>query len=261
MKSPAIEVRDLIKTFQSDHGQVVRAVDQVSFVVPEGATVGLLGGNGAGKTTTIAMILGLIEPTGGAIRVFGHDIARERNRVLKLMNFQSPYVDLPRRLTVRQNLMVYANLYGVRNPKGRIAQLAQDLDFATLMDRPFGQLSAGQRTRIGLAKALINCPRLLLLDEPTASLDPDTADWVRSYLERYKAEENATIFLASHNMGEVERLCSDVLMMREAKIVDKGSPAALLTRYGRDDLEEVFLDIARKRGKIQAGVQTGAVAE
>jgi len=253
MKSPAIEVHDLCKAFRPGLGKPeVKAVDHIDFLVPEGATVGLLGGNGAGKTTTIAMILGLIEPTAGTIRVFGHDIARERHRVLKLMNFQSPYVDLPRRLTVRQNLMVYANLYGVRNAKGRIETLAQDLDFATLMDRPFGQLSAGQRTRIGLAKALINRPSLLLLDEPTASLDPDTADWVRSYLERYRTEEKATIFLASHNMAEVERLCDDVLMMREARIVDKGSPDALITRYGRDNLEEVFLDIARGRRQAKA---------
>ena len=260
MKSPAIEVRDLVKAFKTNGGKPdVVAVDHVSFVVPDGATMGLLGGNGAGKTTTIAMILGLIEPSAGTIRVFGHDIARQRHRVLGLMNFQSPYVDLPRRLTVHQNLRVYAHLYGVRDAAARIAQLAADLDFASLIDRPFGQLSAGQRTRIGLAKALINRPRLLLLDEPTASLDPDTADWVRTYLERYKAEENATIFLASHNMGEVERLCSEILMMRAGQIVDKGSPDALIARYGRDDLEEVFLDIAR--GRREATMQAGAVAE
>jgi ABC-2 type transport system ATP-binding protein len=249
MKSPAIEVRDLVKTFKAGRGKPdVVAVDRVNFVIPEGATVGLLGGNGAGKTTTIAMILGLIEPSAGTIRVFGQDIARERHRALQLMNFQSPYVDLPRRLTVRQNLMVYAQLYGVRNARSRLHALAGALDFEDLMDRPFGQLSAGQRTRIGLAKALINTPRLLLLDEPTASLDPDTADWVRSYLERYRAEAQATIFLASHNMAEVERLCGDVLMMRAGSIVDRGSPEALIARYGRADLEEVFLDIARGRG-------------
>lgn len=248
MKSPAIEVQDLVKAFKSDHGGAdVMAVDHVGFLVPDGATVGLLGGNGAGKTTTIAMILGLIEPSAGTIRVFGHDTARERRRIQAQMNFQSPYVDLPRRLTVHQNLKVYAHLYGVKNAGQRIAALAEALDFTTLMDRPFGQLSAGQRTRIGLAKALINTPRLLLLDEPTASLDPDTADWVRSYLERYRAEEGATIFLASHNMGEVERLCGDVLMMRQGRVVDRGSPATLIARYGRDNLEEVFLDIARGR--------------
>jgi ABC-2 type transport system ATP-binding protein len=253
MQSPAIEVRDLVKAFKSDRGKPdVVAVDHVSFEVEDGATVGLLGGNGAGKTTTIAMILGLVEPSSGTIRVFGHDIARQRHRVLDLMNFQSPYVDLPRRLTVRQNLRVYASLYGLRDAPDRIGTLARELDFGGLLDRPFGQLSAGQRTRIGLAKALINQPRLLLLDEPTASLDPDTADWIRSYLERYRTEQKATIFLASHNMGEVERLCSHVLMMRAGKIVDQGSPEALIARYGREDLEEVFLDIARGRRQAQA---------
>lgn len=253
--SYAIEVHDLVKTFTSDGGKTsVHAVDRLNFSVPSGTTVGLLGGNGAGKTTTIAMILGLIEPTAGSIRVFGFDTQNHRYKVMGFMNFQSPYVDLPRRLTVRQNLMVYAQLYGVREPKARMAQLAEELDFGDLIDRRFGQLSAGQRTRIGLAKALINMPRLLLLDEPTASLDPDTADWVRSFLERYRAEQNATIFLASHNMGEVERLCGDVLMMRAGRIVDQGSPSALIARYGRDDLEEVFLDIARGRRSAQAEV-------
>lgn len=238
----AIEVSHLVKTFAA-----VEAVADVSFTVETGQTVALLGGNGAGKTTTIAMILGLIVPTSGTIRVFGHDIARARYKVLGLMNFQSPYVDLPRRLSVRQNLMVYAALYGVPKPAERIGKLAHDLELGVFIDRKYGELSAGQRTRVGLAKALVNRPALLLLDEPTASLDPDTADWVRSYLERYRADNNATIFLASHNMGEVERLADDVLMMRQGKIVDQGSPEALIARYGRDNLEDVFLDIARGR--------------
>jgi ABC-2 type transport system ATP-binding protein len=248
MPDPAIEVIDLVKSFRPSGAKTdVLAVDHVSFTVPVGATMGLLGGNGAGKTTTIAMVLGLIEPTSGVIRIFGRDAARAHQSVLKLMNFQSPYVDLPRRLTVRQNLMVYGQLYGVRDLSARVAALARDLDFEGLLDTPFGVLSAGQRTRIGLAKALINRPQLLLLDEPTASLDPDTADWVRTYLERYRDEEGATLFLASHNMGEVERLCSDVLMMKQGRIVDRGSPPSLIARYGRDNLEEVFLDIARGR--------------
>lgn len=239
---PAIEVRHLVKTFAA-----VQAVADITFTVGMGQTVALLGGNGAGKTTTIAMILGLIVPTSGSIAVFGHDIAAARYKVLGLMNFQSPYVDLPRRLSVRQNLMVYAALYGVPKPAERIGALARDLELGAFIDRKYGELSAGQRTRVGLAKALVNRPALLLLDEPTASLDPDTADWVRSYLERYRAENNATIFLASHNMGEVERLADDVLMMRQGKLVDQGSPDALIARYGRDNLEDVFLDIARGR--------------
>jgi ABC-2 type transport system ATP-binding protein len=163
------------------------------------------------------------------------------------MNFQSPYVDLPRRLTVRQNLIIYARLYGVPKPRARVDVLAADLDLTPFLDRPFGQLSAGQRTRAGLAKALINLPRLLLLDEPTASLDPDTADWVRTYLEQYRKTRHATLLLASHNMAEVERLCDEVHMMKGGKIVDRGTPRALIDAYGRRTLEEVFLDIARDR--------------
>ncbi len=238
----AIEVTDLVKRFAK-----IDAVRGITFSVDAGTTVALLGGNGAGKTTTIAMILGLIIPTSGTISVFGHDIAAARYRVLGLMNFQSPYVDLPRRLTVRQNLMVYAALYGVAKPARRIEEVTGDLDLDGFLDRKYGELSAGQRTRVGLAKALINRPMLLLLDEPTASLDPDTADWVRSYLERYTRDHNATIFLASHNMSEVERLADSVLMMREGAIVDRGPPAELIARYGRDNLEDVFLDIARGR--------------
>jgi ABC-2 type transport system ATP-binding protein len=238
----AIEVADLVKCFGT-----VRAVDGISFRVAPGRTVALLGGNGAGKTTTLAMILGLVTPDSGTIRVFGRDLARARYQLLTLMNFQSPYVDLPRRLTVRQNLGVYARLYGLANPRPRIEELAADLDLLSLLDRPFGQLSAGQRTRAGLAKALINSPRLLLLDEPTASLDPDTADWVRGYLEQYRRTRQATLLLASHNMGEVERLCDEVHMMKGGKIVDRGTPRALIDAYGRRTLEEVFLDIARDR--------------
>lgn len=249
-QTPAIAVHALTKSFGAVH-----AVQGVSFDVPEGVTIGLLGGNGAGKTTTIAMILGLVTPTSGTIQVFGHDIAHARAQILPVINFQSPYVDLPRRLTVRQNLMVYARLYGLAAPAARLEALAQDLDLGAFMDRPFGTLSAGQRTRVGLAKAMINSPRLLLLDEPTASLDPDTADWVRAYLERYRRERGATIFLASHNMAEVERLCDGVHMMREGRIVDRGSPRALIERYGRQSLEEVFLDIARQRREGAAVAQ------
>ncbi|MDR6293449.1 ABC-2 type transport system ATP-binding protein [Inquilinus ginsengisoli] len=232
------------------------AVDGISFAVPRGATVALLGGNGAGKTTTISMLLGLLLPSGGSITVLGHDMARDRYSVLPRMNFSSPYVDLPHRLTVKENLAVYARLYGVRDRRGRIAELAEMLDLTGFIDRPSGKLSAGQKTRVALAKALVNAPELLLLDEPTASLDPDTGDWVRGMLERYRAERGATILLASHNMGEVERLCDTVLMMKEGRIVDHGSPDELIARYGRSDLEEVFLDIARSgRAPLEAAAQ------
>jgi ABC-2 type transport system ATP-binding protein len=230
------------------------AVDGIDFTVPEGQTVGLLGGNGAGKTTTIAMLLGLLIPTAGSIFILGHDMARDRFAALAQMNFSSPYVALPSRLTVEQNLRVYCHLYNIRKPTQRIAELADELDLHALLGRAAGELSAGQKTRVALAKSLINRPRVLLLDEPTASLDPDTGDLVRSWLERYRAESGCTILLASHNMGEVERLCSQVLMMKQGRIVDRGSPADLLDRYGRDDLEQVFLDIARNRTAMAEAV-------
>ncbi len=224
------------------------AVDGVSFDVAAGGTLGLLGGNGAGKTTTIAMLLGLLIPTAGEITILGHNMARDRFAALARMNFSSPYVSLPGRLSVRENLQVYGHLYSVRGIAARIAELARELDLEALLERPAGALSAGQKTRVALAKSLINRPDVLLLDEPTASLDPDTADLVRSWLERYRAETGCTILLASHNMAEVERLCSDVVMLKKGRIVDRGTPADLLERYGRDDLEQVFLDIARDRG-------------
>jgi ABC-2 type transport system ATP-binding protein len=238
----AIEVQGLTKRY----GDVL-AVDGIDFTAPAGTTLGLLGGNGAGKTTTIAMLLGLLLPTAGSIRVLGHDMLRDRFAALARMNFSSPYVSLPQRLTVRENLAVYGHLYNVRHTGERIAELAAELDLGTLLDRPAGQLSAGQKTRVALAKSLINRPELLLLDEPTASLDPDTGDLVRTWLERYRTETGCTILLASHNMAEVERLCSHVLMLKKGQVVDRGSPQDLLDRYGRDDLEEVFLDIARDR--------------
>lgn len=223
------------------------AVAGIDFAVPAGGTVGLLGGNGAGKTTTIAMLLGLVIPTTGQITILGHDMAHDRFAALARMNFSSPYVALPHRLSVAENLRVYCHLYDVPNATRRIAELAGELDLGDLLDRPAGQLSAGQKTRVALAKSLINRPDVLLLDEPTASLDPDTGDLVRCWLERYRAQSGCTILLASHNMAEVERLCDMVLMMKQGRIVDRGSPAELLTRYRRDDLEEVFLDIARNR--------------
>src|SRR5690348_2535967 len=238
----AIEVISLVKQYKT-----TRAVDDISFRIARGSITGLLGGNGAGKTTTIAMIMGLVLPTSGLVTVLGHPMPRESAQVLGRMNFESPYVDMPMRLTVRQNLTIFGMLYAVKDLTERIRELASDLDLNDFLDRPNGKLSAGQKTRVALAKALINRPELLLLDEPTASLDPDTADWVREHLELYRDESGSTILLASHNMAEVERLCSHVLMLKQGRIVDRGSPHELLERYGREDMEEVFLDIARNR--------------
>ncbi len=205
----------------------------------------LLGGNGAGKTTTISILLGLLTPTAGQVRVLGEDMLAHRYRVLPRLNFSSPYVDLPHRLTVRENLTIYAHLFGVPDVKPRIDRLARDFAVFDLLDRPTSRLSSGQKTRVALAKAMLNDPELLLLDEPTASLDPDTADWVRTYLEAWRERTGGTLLLASHNMGEVERLCDRVLILMRGRIVESGSPAELLARHGRDDLESVFLAIAR----------------
>jgi ABC-2 type transport system ATP-binding protein len=241
--TPVLVAEGLMKRY----GEVV-AIEGVSFEAAPGTVLGLLGGNGAGKTTTIAMLLGLLIPDAGRITVLGHDMATDRFAALGRMNFSSPYVSLPHRLSVRENLTVYGHLYGVPKLRQRIAQLAEELDLRGFIDRPAGQLSAGQKTRVALAKALINTPAVLLLDEPTASLDPDTADTVRGWLERYRDETGATIILASHNMAEVERLCADVVMLKQGRVVDRGAPAALIGRYGREDLEQVFLDIARGTG-------------
>src|SRR5438067_726539 len=241
---PAIAVDQLVKTYKS-----TRAVDGISFALAQGSITGLLGGNGAGKTTTLAMILGLVMPTSGTVEVMGAEMPRQRYRVLHRMNFESPYIDMPHRLTVRQNLKVFGRLYAVENLSERIARIARELDLTEFLDRPTGKLSAGQKTRVALAKSLINSPEVLLLDEPTASLDPDTADWVRGRLERYRAERGATILLASHNMAEVERLCEHVIIMKRGKIEDDDTPSHLLARYGRETLEEVFLDVARGRSE------------
>ncbi len=250
MPEPVILVDHLTKRY----GRTL-AVDDIGFAVERGVTAALLGGNGAGKTTTLAILLGLLLPTSGTIHVFSEDVVRHRHRVLPRMNFSSPYVDLPHRLTVRQNLEIYARLYGLPRRAERIAQLARDLQIAPLLDRPAGRLSSGQKTRVALAKALLNEPELLLLDEPTASLDPDSGDWVRGYLEDYRAETGATILLASHNMAEVERLCSQVMMMKAGRIVDRGSPEELIDRYGRTNLEEVFLQIARRDEAVLEAAQ------
>ena len=235
-----MHVQDLTKRFGG-----VTAVDDISFAVRAGSSTALLGGNGAGKTTTLALFLGLLLPTAGSIEVLGVNMLRHRYRALPRMNLSSPYVDLPRRLTAQENLHVYARLYGMDRIRDRIARLAEMFDLGSFLRRPVGSLSAGQKSPVALAKSLINDPDLLLLDEPTASMNPDTGDRMRTYLEQYRRSTGATILLASHNMGEVEWLCDDVIMLRGGRIVDRGSPPALLGRYGRRSLEEVFLDIAR----------------
>jgi ABC-2 type transport system ATP-binding protein len=236
----AISVKNLTKRYKQ-----VLAVDDISFEVKKGSITALLGGNGAGKTTTIAMLLGALMPTAGSIHILGHDMLGNRYPALQKMNFSSPYVDLPWKLTVRQNLRVYGKLYNVPNIEKHIVKMAEELDMTEFIDRQVGKLSAGQKTRVSLGKALINTPQVLLLDEPTASLDPDTADRIRGYLDNYRKHHGTTFLLASHNMKEVERLCDNVLMMKRGKIVDEGTPKELIKRYGRKDLEEVFLDIAR----------------
>ena len=241
---PVVAVDQLVKVYKT-----TRAVDGISFALERGSTTGLLGGNGAGKTTTLAMIMGLIMPTSGTVKVLGAEMPRQRYQVLHKMNFESPFVDMPHRLTVWQNLKVFGMLYAVEDLSNRIAALARELDLSEFLDRPTGKLSAGQKTRVALAKALINSPQVLLLDEPTASLDPDTADWVRAHLERFREEHGTTVLLASHNMAEVERLCERVIIMKRGRIEDDDTPSHLLARYGRDTLEEVFLDVARGRGE------------
>ena len=238
---PPVQVRALRKVYRE-----VVAVDAIDFTLRRASVTALLGGNGAGKTTTIAMLMGLVTPTSGQARVFGADMASERYKVLHRMNFESPYVDVPMRLTVRQNLEVFGGLYGVRSLARRIGEIAEQLRLTDLLDRLYGRLSAGQKTRVSLAKALLNEPELLLLDEPTASLDPDTADWVRTRLEDYCRVRAATIVLASHNMAEVERLADRVIMLEKGRIVADATPQELIDRFGRANLEETFLAIARR---------------
>ncbi|AUC94668.1 hypothetical protein CWS35_10630 [Bradyrhizobium sp. SK17] len=238
--APAIAVENLCKQFRSHW-----AVDDVNFIVPKGWTVGLLGGNGAGKTTTIAMIMGLVIPSFGRAMVLGHDMAIERHKVLSRMNFESPYVALPGRLTVRQNLIVFGRLYGVADLEARIDELVEDFELGDVLDRATGRLSAGQKTRVAVAKALINDPDVLLLDEPTASLDPDRAEWVRSRLRGYQKRRGATILLSSHNMTEVEQLCDFVVIMSHGRVVAMGCPQELAERFKCRDLDEVFIHLAR----------------
>lgn len=238
--SLAVEVYELSKSYGA-----VKAVDQVSFSVEAGITCALLGGNGAGKTTTLAMLLGLLLPTSGHIHLLGVDMVKLRYAALPRINFSSPYVDLPHRLTVEQNLDVYARLYGISNRRGQLKKLAATFDLEGIWKRKYGSLSAGQKTRVALAKSLVNDPELLLMDEPTASLDPASADSVRTWLQDYQKATGATIVLASHNMQEVERMCDQVVMLKKGRVVDVNTPSGLVQKYGRENLEEVFIDIAR----------------
>ena len=243
MNENIIEVRNLSKKF-TNH----QAVKNISFDLKRGEIKGILGANGAGKTTTITMLLGLLTPTSGSIKILSHDISKNRYKILNKINFSSPYVDLPKKLTVRQNLFVYGMLYGVTNINRRIKSIAKELGFENLLDIKVGELSSGQKTRVSLGKAIINDPEILFLDEPTASLDPDTADRIRTFFENFCKKHNTAIILASHNMEEVTRLCDSVIMMKNGEITDQGSPSSLLKKYGKKKLEDVFLKIARGEG-------------
>ncbi len=242
-----LEVKNLVKKFKS-----TIAVNNISFEIEKNNTLGLLGPNGCGKTTSIGMMLGLITPTEGEIFIDGIKLnSKNRIKLLSLMNFASPYIELPKKLTVKQNLEVYARLYGVRNKIERIEELVEDLRLSKFLDKNTGELSSGQKNRVSLAKSLINKPKLLFLDEPTASLDPDVGDFVREYLEKYKNKNELTILLASHNMREVERLCSKIIMMKSGKIVDKGTCDELINKHGRGNLEDTFLKIARTKNELE----------
>ena len=242
-----LEVKNLIKKFKS-----TIAVNNISFEIKRNNTLGLLGPNGCGKTTSIGMMLGLITPTSGEIFIDGIKLNSEnRIKLLSLMNFASPYIELPKKLTVRQNLEVYARLYGVSNKELRIEELIEDLNLSKFLNKNTGELSSGQKNRVSLAKSLINKPKLLFLEEPTASLDPDVGDFVREYLEKYKNKNELTMLLASHNMKEVERLCNKVIMMKQGKIVDEGTCEELINKHGRKNLEETFLKIARNNNELE----------
>ena len=235
-----LRTQDLTKKFSS-----VLAVDSLCMELKQGTITALLGGNGAGKTTTLSMLLGLLKPTSGKIELFGQDFITNRFSVLSRMNFSSPYVDLPQRLTVRENLSVYARLYGIRNVGERIDEIVGQLRLESLVDRRLRKLSSGQKTRVSLAKAMVNRPEFLLLDEPTASLDPDTTSWIREFLDSYRRDSGATILLASHDMREVELLCDEIILLRRGKLVERGTPQSLLDKYDHKRLEEVFIEVSK----------------
>ena len=237
----SIEVINLSKSYKTK-----KAVNNINFKINENEIVGLLGPNGCGKTTTIGMILGLLKPTSGQVLINGKNIENNKISILHKMNFISPYIELPKKLTVNQNLIVYGKLYNIQNLNQRINFLSEKLRLGDLLDKITGELSSGQKNRVSLAKALINDPTVLLLDEPTAALDPETADFIRTFLEKYKEEKKISVLLASHNMDEVKRLCNSVMMMKDGTIVDSGTPENLIKKYGQKNLEEVFLEIVRK---------------
>ena len=241
-----VEIKNLKKIFNN-----TLAVNNISFIMEENKTLGLLGPNGCGKTTTIGMMLGLIEPSYGKILINNKELSKiDKNEYLSQINFASPDIELPKKLTVRQNLEVYGRLYGVKNLKVRIDEITSDLDLKKFIDKKNGELSSGQKNRVSLAKSLINMPKILFLDEPTASLDPDIGDFVREYIESYKKNNFVSILLASHNMNEVERLCDNIIMMKSGKIVDEGTSKKLIERHGRNNLEETFLKIARSNNEV-----------
>jgi len=241
-----IKVKNLSKKFNN-----FLAVDNINFTLEKNKTLGLLGSNGCGKTTSIGMMLGLITPTSGEVLINNKNINNaNRNELLSRMNFASPYIELPKKLTVRQNLEVYGRLYGIKDLKNRIYEISTDLNLNNFLNKNTGELSSGQKNRVSLAKSLINKPDVLFLDEPTASLDPDIGDFVREYIEIYKSKNQITILLASHNMKEVERLCDTVIMMKEGQIVDRGTCKDLVDRHGRDNLEDTFLKIARSKNEL-----------
>ena len=241
-----IKVKNLSKKFNN-----YIAVNNINFSLDKNKTLGLLGPNGCGKTTSIGMMLGLITPSSGEVLINGQNVNNvNRDDLLSKMNFASPYIELPKKLTVRQNLEVYGRLYGVKNLKNRISEISEDLDLNNFLNKKTGELSSGQKNRVSLAKSLINKPDILFLDEPTASLDPDIGDFVRNYIETYKSKNNITILLASHNMKEVERLCDTVIMMKEGKIVDRGTCKELINKHSRNSLEDTFLKIARSSNEV-----------
>jgi ABC-2 type transport system ATP-binding protein len=241
-----IQVKNLTKKFKNSI-----AVDKINFHIQQNKTVGLLGPNGCGKTTSIGMMLGLIRPSEGEIIIDNRNLEKtDRVSILSRMNFASPYVELPKRLTVKQNLEVYGRLYGVKNLRTKINEISKELDIKNFLEKKTGELSSGQKNRVTLAKSLINDPEILFLDEPTASLDPDIGDYVRSYIESYKSKNKITILLASHNMAEVERLCDSIIMMKNGKIIDEGTCEEIIKKHGRKNLEETFLKLARSNNEI-----------
>ena len=240
-----IQIKNLSKKYKD-----TIAVNNINFSIEKNKTLGLLGPNGCGKTTSIGMMLGLIKPTNGEILIDNKNIdSFKRDEILSRINFASPYIELPKKLTVRQNLEVYGRLYGIKDLKGRIEEISEDLDIKNFFNRKTGELSSGQKNRVSLAKSLINKPEILFLDEPTASLDPDIGDFVRTYIQKYRSKNHVTVLLASHNMSEVERLCDSIIMMKNGKIIDRGTCEEIIKKHGRNNLEETFLKLARGKNE------------